>query len=125
MGEDLPLESNVSLAERLNAAAIDQSTVLGWASDLAAHIRRASNPDKIILFGSAATGGFRQGSDLDILLVFADQLSLRQARRQIRAQGPLGAPCPVDLLFVTQSHFDEAKDRGGVCFVAHHEGIVL
>ena len=115
----------MSLAQRLNAKLVDHSTVLAWARDLAAHLRRACTPDKIILFGSAAAVTFRQGSDLDVLLIFSGQISIREARRQIRALGPLEAPCPVDLLFVTQSHFDEAKDRGGVCFVAHHEGIVL
>jgi len=115
----------LSLAKRLNSPLIEQSIVNGWARDLATKIRLATVPELVILFGSAAEGRFREGSDLDLLLVFADLDAVRQGRRQIRASGPLGAPCPVDLLFVTRSHFDEAKDRGGVCFVAHREGVKL
>lgn len=115
----------MSLAHRLNAALIDPAIVTAWARELAQRIYSVATPVHIILFGSAADGRFREGSDLDILLVFADLASLRDGRQKIRRLGPLCAHCPVDLVFMTLEHFYRLRDIGGIAFIAQHEGISL
>lgn len=115
----------MSLARRLNAALIDPAIVTAWARELAQRIASAATPIHIILFGSAADGRFREGSDLDILLVFADIAALRDGRQKIRKLGPLCTHCPVDLVFMTLEHFHRLKDIGGIAYIAHHEGISL
>jgi predicted nucleotidyltransferase len=115
----------MSLAQALSAKSIDPAVAKDWASDIAALIRAASSPQRIILFGSGADGHFREGSDLDLLLVYPDVTALRAARTNVRQSGRLSTRCPVDLVFVTSERFEKYKDLGGVCHIAAHEGIDL
>jgi predicted nucleotidyltransferase len=115
----------MSLAQSLNSQPVERETVLSWARKVANKIRLHATPEKIILFGSAAEGRFRNGSDLDLLLVFSDIAALRQGRLAMRLARPFEVPCPIDFVFVTRTRFDEQKDCGGICFVANHEGIPL
>jgi len=115
----------MSLAKNLNAQPVDRDTVLGWARLVANKVRHHAKPETIMLFGSAAEGRFRDGSDLDFLLVFSDITALRQGRHAMRLARPFAVPCPLDFVFVTRARFDEQKDLGGVCFIANHEGITL
>ncbi len=115
----------MSIAQRLNPQPIDQSIVLGWARSVAAKIRQFSVPENIILFGSGAEANFREGSDLDLLLVYPSLETLRQGRKMLAKARPFGVPCPVDLIFVTRERYAASKDLGGICFVACHEGINL
>ena len=115
----------MSLAQALNPKRYTTEELGEWTKDIAGKIRLACKPAKIILFGSAAEGRFKEGSDLDFLLIFSDVLELKHARTSIRRQGPLFTKCPVDLLFVTQEHFDKMKGLGGVCFIAAHDGLEL
>ncbi len=96
-----------------------------WALAVAQEIRSGSSPEEIILFGSGADGRFREGSDLDLLLVYRDLPTLRQGRKDLMRVRPFSVACPVDLIFVTRAHYDEFKSLGGVCFVAFNEGIKL
>lgn len=63
-------------------------------------IRDQFRPEKIVLFGSAATGSLRSGSDLDILVVMRSELPPFQSATRIRpALRP--SPCPMDILVFT------------------------
>jgi predicted nucleotidyltransferase len=115
----------LSLAQSLNPKKIDPSVPLALAANVAAKIRTATMPERIILFGSAAEGTFKVGSDLDVLLVFADLDALNLGRGALRSLARLQADIPIDLVFVTADRFDQQKDIGGVCFIAYHEGIEL
>lgn len=75
----------------------------------------------MILFGSAAQGSMSEASDLDVVLVFADEPSARQASRgaflaQLAvAGGPDLRRCGIP------GSYDERSRLGGL-FVARTEG---
>ncbi len=115
----------MSLAQTLGSQTIDQAAIVSDARQVAASIRAHSAPVRIILFGSAATGEFKIGSDLDLILIFTDLEAMRTARAGIRRNGLLHKSIPVDLLFMTQDRFAQAKEHGGVCYIADKEGIDL
>lgn len=112
----------MTLAQTLSAKKVDPDKVAAMAIELATKIRSVSNPYRIILFGSAAEGRFVEGSDLDLLLVFANHEAMVAGRKAIRSLGLLHKTVAVDLVFVTSDHYDTKKDLGGVCFIAEHEG---
>lgn len=115
----------MSLAQALTAQKLDSQLVMTMAKEIASKIHIASPSCRVILFGSAVEGGFRNGSDLDFLLIFPDVTAMALGRKQIRALGKLHDHVPVDLIFVSDAHFDSKKNIGGICFVAEHDGVEL
>ena len=115
----------MSLAQALNAKKADPELILEMARGVASKIHTVCALCRVILFGSAAEGEFRSGSDLDFLLIFPDGDSMQTGRKQIRALGKLHDQVPVDLIFVSREHFESKKNLGGVCFIAEHDGIEL
>ena len=115
----------MSLAQSLRPIQIDQNQVAMAAKKVAAEIRRRCAPQRIILFGSAAVGTFRFGSDLDFILIFGDISEIGPARKTLRTAGKLHQEIPVDLIFMTLAHFEAAKERGGLCYVVSKEGVEL
>lgn len=85
-----------------------------------------TRPTMVWLFGSMARGEATVNSDIDLLLVYEDETSVRIAREQIYRD--LKAPLtslPSDLIFVTREEFERKSLMGGVCFIAKHEGVDL
>ena len=84
------------------------------------------NPERIILFGSAATGRTHQGSDLDLLVVMDSTLPRHKRAAPIRLLfSPY--PCPMDILVYTPAEVGkwqgttnhivtEALDQGKVVY---------
>ena len=84
------------------------------------------DPERIILFGSAATGRTHQGSDLDLLVVMDSILPRHKRAAPIRLLfSPY--PCPMDILVYTPTEvrkwrgttnhiLTEALDRGKVVY---------
>ncbi len=67
-----------------------------------------TNPDKIYLFGSYATGQANEDSDIDLLIV-KDTIEPRH-KRSIEIQRLLkGSKLPVDILVYTNDEFDREK----------------
>ena len=106
-------------------------TELNWAvtpQKLAEASRRivgASDPLKIILFGSRARGDAGEESDADLLVVeaevnnpIAESVRLRRLLKDLLL--------PVDLLVVSQAKFEYWRDTPGtVYFEANQEGKVI
>ena len=115
----------MSLAQALNAKPISTAVARIWASELAEIIRGVSKPVHIILFGSGADGSFKEGSDLDLLIVYPDLSEMKVARTKIRQAGSLSKRCPVDLVFVTHERFEKYRNLCGICHTASHEGLEL
>ncbi len=86
---------------------------------------RVSKPEKIILFGSAASGAMSTDSDLDILVVEHGVRSERQESGRLRAAlGNLGVP--VDVFAMTPERFEETKHViGGLAYPANKYGKVI
>lgn len=100
---------------------IDEQTI----QDIVRRILTVAKPDKIILFGSAATGQMTRDSDIDLLIVQPDVSDQRKEYvRIITALGGLGYP--FDILFIGTQWFQESKDViGGIAYPANKYGKVI
>jgi predicted nucleotidyltransferase len=100
---------------------IDEQTI----QEIVRRILAVAKPDKIILFGSAATGQMTRDSDIDLLIVEPDISGQRKQYVRIReALGSVGYP--VDLLFISTEWFEDSKDViGGIAYPASKHGRVI
>ena len=93
--------------------------------EVARRILTVVRPDRIILFGSAASGQLSDDSDLDILVLETRTGNTRDERVRISdALRGLGFSCDV---FVMQTeNFEESKDViGGLAYPANRYGRVI
>lgn len=81
-----------------------------------------SKPDRIILFGSAATGQMTRDSDIDLLVVAPAALNTLEERvRLLRALRGLGFA--FDVFIIPTERFEETKNIfGGIAYPAHKYG---
>jgi len=100
---------------------IDEQTV----QEIVRRILSVAKPDKIILFGSAATGEMTRDSDIDLLIVEPDASDQRNEYVRIReALGNLGYP--FDLLFISTEWFEDSKNViGGIAYPSNKHGRVI
>jgi predicted nucleotidyltransferase len=84
-----------------------------------------ATPDRIILFGSAATGGMTRDSDIDLLIVGPSPAGRHEESVKIRsAIGDIGYP--VDVIVIPTARFEATKNIfGGIAYPAHRYGKVL
>ena len=93
--------------------------------ELVTRILTAAKPDRIILFGSAATGAMTRDSDIDLLVVEPEPGNTREESIRIRrALDEVG--CPIDVIVISTERFEETKNIfGGIAYPAHKYGRVL
>jgi predicted nucleotidyltransferase len=84
-----------------------------------------ARPDRIILFGSAATGRMTSDSDIDLLVIEPEPANTRDESVKLRrALGEVGYP--VDVIVISTERFEETKNIiGGIAYPAHKYGRVL
>jgi len=100
---------------------LDESKVKG----IIGRILSVAAPDKIILFGSAATGQMTRDSDIDLLIVEAEpgdprkeSVRLREALRELDYS--------FDVIVISTEWFEESKDViGGIAYPANKYGKVI
>lgn len=93
--------------------------------EMVRRILSVASPDKIILFGSAATGQMTRDSDIDLLIVEGDQGDRREEYVRIR-RALRGMGYPFDLIFISTSWFEESKEViGGIAYPADKYGKVI
>jgi predicted nucleotidyltransferase len=94
-------------------------------SEIVRRILAVANPDRIILFGSAATGLMTRDSDIDLLIVEAQAANRHEESVKIRcAIGDISFP--VDVMVINTERFEATKDiLGGIAYPAHEYGRVL
>ena len=82
-------------------------------------------PDRIILFGSAATGQMTRESDIDLLVVApAPSNTVEERVKLYRALRGLGFP--FDVFIIGTERFEGTKDIfGGIAYPAHKYGRVI
>ncbi|MEI8202977.1 MAG: nucleotidyltransferase domain-containing protein [Bacteroidota bacterium] len=68
------------------------------------------NPDKIILFGSYASGNPDENSDLDLFVIKETDLPRPQRTIQLRKM-LYGSMIPIDLIVYTPKEIDESKEN--------------
>ena len=84
-----------------------------------------SQPDRIILFGSAATGQMTRDSDIDLLVLEASPEEPR--RESVRLRNALrGLGYPFDVIVMATERFEETKEIiGGLAYPANKYGRVI
>jgi predicted nucleotidyltransferase len=84
-----------------------------------------ARPERIILFGSAATGQMTEASDLDLLVVEPEPADTRD--RSVRIRRALGdVRYSVDVIVMSSARFEETKNLiGGIAYPARKYGRVL
>jgi predicted nucleotidyltransferase len=101
--------------------AIDQ----GLIQEIVHRILTVTKPDRIILFGSAATGEMTPDSDVDLLVVEPSPSDTRAERVTLgKSLRGLGYPC--DVFVISRESFEESKTIiGGLAYPAHKYGKVI
>jgi len=79
-------------------------------SEIVNKIASGYNPDKIILFGSYATGNPNEDSDLDLFVIKDTDLPRPMRAVQVRKM-LYGAMIPIDLIVYTPKEIDESKEN--------------
>jgi predicted nucleotidyltransferase len=88
-------------------------------------ILTVSQPERIIIFGSAAADRMTRDSDIDLLILKADPGNTRQESVRIR-EALRGLEYPIDVIVMATERFEESKDViGGIAFPAHKYGKVI
>ena len=81
-------------------------------AELTARIVEAERPEKIILFGSYASGTATESSDIDLLVI--SRSTLPRSEREVRLTRQLfGCGVPYDLLVLTPEEIEERVRRNG------------
>jgi predicted nucleotidyltransferase len=79
-------------------------------SEIVKKIASGYNPDKIILFGSYASGNPNDDSDLDLFVIKDTDLPRPQRTVQVRKM-LYGSMIPIDLIVYTPKEIDESKEN--------------
>jgi len=93
--------------------------------EIVQRILAVAKPDRIILFGSAATGEMTRDSDIDLLIIEPQIGDRREEYVRIR-RALRGIDYPFDILFITTQWFEESKNViGGIAYPANKHGKVI
>jgi predicted nucleotidyltransferase len=93
--------------------------------EIVTKIVELASPDRVILFGSAATGEMTADSDLDLLVIEPQVSNTRHESIRLRA-GLEDVPLPIDVIVMSRERFEETKNIiGGIAYPAHKYGRVL
>src|SRR2546427_11143033 len=94
-------------------------------SEIVRRVLTVARPDRIILFGSAATGQMTRDSDIDLLIV--DPASKNRHEESVAIEGAIGdVSFLVDVKIISSERFEATKNIiGGIAYPAHKYGRVL
>jgi predicted nucleotidyltransferase len=83
------------------------------------------HPDRVILFGSAASGQMTPDSDIDLLILDREVTDARAQALRIRRVLE-GLPYPFDVIVMSRERFEETRGViGGIAWPASHHGRVI
>jgi predicted nucleotidyltransferase len=92
---------------------------------ITSRVVEALSPERIILFGSYAEGRATVHSDLDLLVVVEQPLSLGARRAQTRDLFR-DIPLPVQVITISRQEFEETRSViGGIAYPADKYGKVI
>ena len=101
--------------------AISQTLV----SEIVKRVVSVTEPRRIILFGSAATGQMTKDSDIDLLVLESAPGDARRESVRIR-QAVRGLGYPFDIIVMAAERFEESKNIvGGIAYPANKYGKVI
>ena len=100
---------------------IDESLV----EEIVRRILATAAPERIIVFGSAATGKMTRDSDIDLLIVVKDPGDRRKESVKIDAMLS-GLGYPFDVIVISSEWFEASKNViGGIAYPANKYGKVI
>ncbi|MGO8704013.1 MAG: nucleotidyltransferase domain-containing protein [Candidatus Brocadiia bacterium] len=93
--------------------------------EIVRRVLSVAHPDRIVLFGSAATGKMTRDSDIDLLVVEAQANDRR--KESVRIGDALrGLGFPFDVLVISKDWFEASKNViGGIAYPASKYGRVI
>ncbi len=93
--------------------------------EIVRRVLSVGRPERIIMFGSAATGRMTRDSDIDILVV--EPLPADRRKESIRISDALrGLGYPFDVIVMASERFEETKGViGGIAYPANKYGRVI
>ena len=105
------------------------STTVAIGKELVDEITRrilaVARPDRIILFGSAASGSMTRDSDIDVLVLQERPGNVREERVRL-ADALRGLAHPFDVVVMPTERFEETKNViGGIAHPANKYGRVI
>lgn len=93
--------------------------------EIVQRVRGAVQPERIILFGSAATGQMTRDSDIDLLILEASPGNTRHESVRI-GDALRGLGRPFDVIVMSTEKFEESKNViGGIAYPANKYGQVI
>jgi predicted nucleotidyltransferase len=93
--------------------------------EIVSRIVSVSQPEKVILFGSAATGQMTPDSDIDLLVVSKEPVDPRK-QRSLLVRSLWGLGYPFDVIVISGQWFEESKNViGGIAYPANKYGRVI
>ena len=93
--------------------------------EIVRRILTVCQPDRIILFGSAANGQMTRDSDIDLLVLEAEVADAREETLRIR-EALTELPFPFDVLVMERDRFEESRNViGGIAWPAARYGKVV
>ena len=93
--------------------------------EIVRRVLSVARPDRIILFGSAATGRMTRDSDIDLLIVEARPKDRRRESVEI-GDALRGMGFPFDVLVISADWFEASKNViGGIAYPANKYGKVI
>jgi uncharacterized protein len=94
-------------------------------NEIVRRVLTVSHPDKIILFGSAATDKMTRDSDIDLLVVEPEPPNTRE--RSVKIRRAVGdVEYPLDVVVISSCRFEETKNViGGIAYPANKYGRIL
>ncbi|MBI5778620.1 MAG: nucleotidyltransferase domain-containing protein [Planctomycetes bacterium] len=100
---------------------IDQKLI----EEIIERILTETQPERIIIFGSAATGKMTRDSDIDLLVLKSAPGNPRKESVRLR-QALRGLDYPFDIIVMATERFEESKGViGGIAYPAHKYGKVI
>ena len=84
--------------------------------EIVQRLLRVCSPDRVILFGSAATGAMTPDSDIDLLVLEPQVHDVREEAARLRAALD-GVPYPIDVIVMSCERFDETRGVIGGCLL--------
>lgn len=94
-------------------------------TEIVQRVLSVARPERIILFGSAATGRMTRDSDIDLLVVVATPGNTRLASIAVRS-ALRGMGHSFDVIVMSVERFEESKGViGGIAYPANKYGRVV
>lgn len=101
------------MADTTHSGPLDQPTgPLAHLDEIVRRIVEVAQPDRIILFGSAARGDMGPDSDIDLLVIKAEVPHRRKLAQAIDLH-LFGVPGPVDIIVVTPEDIERFGHKVG------------